>query len=153
MQQSAGILLCRRRAVGPEFFLVHPGGPYFARKDAGWWTIPKGEPQPGEELLQAAVREFEEGTGFRPEGTFIALQPVKQKGAKVVHCWTASGDLDAAVIQSNYFELEWPPRSGQFRQFPEIDKAGWFGVADAVRLINVQQRSFIEEALLLPGFF
>lgn len=145
MKQSAGILLYRRTTGTPEYFLVHPGGPFFAKKDAGWWTIPKGELMPGEEPLKAAIREFEEETGYRPEGEFIPLQPVTQKGGKQVQCWAVAGDTDAAAIVSNMFEIEWPPHSGKRKSFPEIDQARWFDAATAKKYINEKQVAFITE--------
>lgn len=146
MKISAGILLFRHKPVGElEFFLVHPGGPYFARKNEGWWTIPKGEPLDGEELLAAAVREFEEETGYMPEAPFHALRPITQKGGKKVYCWAAKGDLDPKTISCNTFALEWPPRSGRQENFPEIDKAGWFALEDALNMINERQRDFLIE--------
>lgn len=148
MKQSAGILLFRHTDA-VEFFLVHPGGPFFAKKNEGAWTIPKGEPVPGEELLATAVREFEEETGCKVSGDFIQLQSIKQKGGKVVHCWALEQDIDPADIASNTFELEWPPRSGKKRTFPEIDKAGWFGLDEAKRLINVMQAALLDEVVAL----
>lgn len=145
MKQSAGILLYRKNNDITEYFLVHPGGPFFVKKDAGWWTIPKGEIEPGEAPLQAAIREFEEETGYRPEGTFIPLQPITQKGGKQVLCWATEGDLDHGTIVSNLFEIEWPPRSGKKKQFPEIDRAGWFDADTAKKMINPQQAAFIDE--------
>jgi len=145
MKQSAGILLFRKNKNQKEFFLVHPGGPFFSRKDAGWWTIPKGEILLGEQPLETALREFEEETGFRPQGPFMELKPIKQKGGKLVMCWAAEGNLDPATIVSNTFDIEWPPRSGKLRSFPEIDRAGWFAFEEARRLINERQVAFLEE--------
>lgn len=145
MKKSAGILLYKYEAGRMFFFLVHPGGPYFKNKDAGWWTIPKGELMPGESPLDCAIREFEEETGHKPEGPYIELQPVVQKGGKTVMAWACIGDLNAGTIQSNEFEMEWPPRSGKMQSFPEIDKAGWFAPEEALRLINERQQSFINE--------
>jgi predicted NUDIX family NTP pyrophosphohydrolase len=145
MKQSAGILLYRKNKGATTYFLVHPGGPFFAKKDAGWWTIPKGEIEPGEAPLQAAIREFEEETGYRPEGTFIPLKPITQKGGKQVLCWATEGDLDHLSIVSNLFEIEWPPHSGKRKQFPEIDRAGWFDADTAKKMINPQQAAFIDE--------
>jgi len=145
MKQSAGILLFRKINKEPEFFLVHPGGPFFSRKNEGWWTIPKGELLKDEQPLDAAIREFEEETGYCPAGEFIPLQAIKQKGGKVVLCWAAEGDLDAELITSNTFELEWPPRTGKMKIFPEIDKAGWFNLATAGMLINEKQAAFLQE--------
>jgi len=145
MKQSAGILLYRKTDHGPEFFLVHPGGPFFSRKNEGWWTVPKGELLEEEQPLDAAIREFEEETGYRPQGGFIPLQPIKQKGGKVVFCWAVEGDLEAEQITSNTFEIEWPPRSGKMKSFPEIDKAGWFNLVEAGKMINEKQADFLKE--------
>lgn len=125
--------------------LVHPGGPFRAKKDNGAWTIPKGEPAQGEDLLLAARREFFEETGSRAEGSFIALAPVRQKGGKLVHAWALEGDLDVSAIQSNTFEMEWPPRSGKLRSFPEIDKAQWFTPEEALEKILPAQQELLEE--------
>lgn len=125
--------------------LVLPGGPYFAGKDAGSWTIPKGEFAEDESPLQAATREMEEETGYRPTGTFIELAPIKQKGGKIVHCWAVAGDLDASTIVSNTFELEWPPHSGKRQTFPEIARAAWFTIDTARRKINERQQPLLEE--------
>ncbi len=149
MKQSAGILLTRSAGKGLEFFLVHPGGPFFARKDAGWWTVPKGEIAPGEDPLEAAVREFREETGYTPLPPFTRLASVVQKGGKQVHCWVATGNLEPENIISNTFEIAWPPKSGKLKTFPEIDKAGWFTMQEAVKLINEKQAPFLEEALRL----
>lgn len=145
MKQSAGILLYRNTGSETEFFLVHPGGPYFAKKNEGWWTIPKGELQPLEEPLDCAVREFKEETGYLPQGPFIALKPIIQKGGKKVVCWAAAGNLDPDTITSNTFEIEWPPRSGKMKEFPEIDKARWFAFEEAILFINERQVSLLEE--------
>ena len=147
MKQSAGILLYRLTEKGPEFFLVHPGGPFFTKKDAGWWSIPKGEMMPDEEPLDAAIREFEEETGYRPSGEFKALQPIIQKGGKKVYCWLVAGDLDPETITCNTFELEWPPRSGKKASFPEIDRAAWFSLVEARQKINEKQAAFLDEAV------
>ncbi|WP_118951658.1 NUDIX domain-containing protein [Taibaiella helva] len=151
MKQSAGILLYRYAQGRLHLFLVHPGGPYFTRKDAGWWTIPKGEPMPGESLREAAFREFEEETGHKPAGEALALSPVVQRGGKTVHCWAVEGMLDPATIVSNLFEIEWPPRSGKKKAWPEIDKAGWFTEAEARARINERQQAFIDELILLTA--
>ncbi len=143
MKTSAGILLYRMQDNVPEFFLVHPGGPFFVSKDQGWWTIPKGEVLPGEELLHTALREMKEETGYHCIGPFTALEPVVQKGGKKVFCWAAPGTFDAKALVCNSFEMEWPPRSGKFKSFPEVDKAGWFKAAEALTLINQAQKSFI----------
>lgn len=144
-KQSAGILLYRKQASGLQVLLVHPGGPFFAKKDAGNWTIPKGEYPESEAPLDAAIREFEEETGYRPSGKFIPLKAIQQKGGKVVQCWAVSGELDPAGIVSNTFELEWPPRSGKKRSFPEVDKAAWFTLAEARQMMNERQTAFLDE--------
>ncbi len=144
-KQSAGILLYRRKATQLEVFLGHPGGPFWAKKDLGSWSIPKGEYLDGEEPLQAAIREFEEETGYRPSGDFIQLSSIRQKGHKTVHCWAVAGELDADSIVSNLFEIEWPPRSGKMKAFPEIDRAAWFSLEMARVKINERQASFIDE--------
>jgi predicted NUDIX family NTP pyrophosphohydrolase len=151
-RQSAGVLLYRVRQAAPEVFLVHPGGPFWAKKDAGAWSIPKGEAAPGEDLLARAQREFTEETGFILAGEFRPLAPVRQAGGKLVHAWAVEGDCDAAAIRSNTFDLEWPPRSGRVRAFPEVDRAQWFGLAAARDKINPAQRGLIDELerLLLP---
>lgn len=147
MKISAGILMFRERKNAIQFLLVHPGGPFFIKKAEGAWTIPKGEFMAEEEPLTAAIREFEEETGYRPSGNFIALNPITQKGGKKVLCWAVEGDLDHEHIKSNTFEIEWPPRSGKMKSFPEIDKAGWFGLEEAMQLINEKQVPFLEELL------
>jgi predicted NUDIX family NTP pyrophosphohydrolase len=144
---SAGILLYKRENSILKVFLVHPGGPFFAKKDAGAWSVPKGEIDEGEDALAAAKREFEEETGCRPEGEFIALTEVTQKSGKVVRAWAVEGDCDAETIRSNTFTLEWPPRSGKMREFPEVDKAGWFTVGEAKEKINPAQAALLEELL------
>lgn len=147
MKRSAGILLCRKGQEGTEFFLVHPGGPFFAKKHEGWWTIPKGEPNEGEGLLACAIREFAEETGYTPQPPFIQLGPITQKGGKTVYCWAAEGNLDPLAISSNTFEMEWPPKSGKIKAFPEIDKAGWFSYEEAKVLINERQQAFLDAVL------
>jgi predicted NUDIX family NTP pyrophosphohydrolase len=128
---AAGLLLFRRTATGPEVLLVHLGGPFWARKDRGAWSIPKGEPGPGEELLAAARREFQEETGMDPAGTPFPLGQVKQAGGKVVHAWALEGDFDPSSLTSNTFSVEWPKGSGQIHQYPEVDRAEWFDLAKA----------------------
>src|SRR6266436_9235452 len=124
---SAGLLMFRRKDDALEVLLVHPGGPFFAKKDESIWTIPKGEAAPGEDLLWRAQIEFEEEIGFRPEGEWIPLGSIKQKGGKTVHAWAFEGDLpDSFKLKSNVFEMEWPPRSGKLKKFPEIDQAVFF---------------------------
>jgi predicted NUDIX family NTP pyrophosphohydrolase len=142
---SAGILLFRRPGGSLEVLLAHPGGPYFARKDEGHWTIPKGEVDPGEELLAVARREFEEETGHpAPDGDPIDLESIVQKGGKVVHAWAVEGDLDPAAAVSNTFELAWPPGSGRRQAFPEIDRVAWFDPAEARRRVKPTQIALIE---------
>jgi predicted NUDIX family NTP pyrophosphohydrolase len=137
---SAGILLFRRGPSGTEVLLAHPGGPMFAKKDHGHWTIPKGEVEPGEELLDVARREFEEETGSAaPAGRPIELGSIVQKGGKTVHGWAIEGDLDPALAVSNSFELVWPPRSGRLETFPEIDRVEWFGAVEARSRIKETQ--------------
>ncbi len=134
---SAGILLYKRRKDNVlRVFLVHPGGPFFAKKDEGAWSVPKGEPGPGEDAFAAARREFEEETGCGTEGTFVPLPPITQKNGKIVLAWAVEGDCDADAISSNTFALEWPPKSGRVRDFPEVDRAGWFTVDEAKKKIN-----------------
>jgi predicted NUDIX family NTP pyrophosphohydrolase len=146
-KQSAGILLYRLKNLTPEFFLVHPGGPFWAKKDAGSWSIPKGEFDADENALAAAKREFREETGIEIAGKFIKLTPVKQKSGKLVFTWAVQGDLDSSRIRSNLFEIEWPPKSGKKKQFPEIDKGDWFSVQEAKEKILPAQVALIEELL------
>jgi predicted NUDIX family NTP pyrophosphohydrolase len=144
-RNSAGILMYRRRRGIVEVLLAHPGGPFWARKDLGAWSIPKGEFEPDEDSLAAAKREFEEETGLSVTGEFIPLAPIKQSGGKIVHIWAVEGDCDASAIKSNTFMIEWPPRSGRQQEFPEIDRAEWFSLAAAKEKITKGQRGFIEE--------
>ena len=147
-RQSAGILLHRRRDGAVEVLLVHPGGPFWANKDLGAWSIPKGEYEPGDDPLACALREFEEETGHRLEATgLVELGTLRQKGGKVVTAWAAPGDLDAATVTSNTFTIEWPPRSGRRRQFPEIDRAGWFDLATARQKLLAAQAELIDRLL------
>jgi predicted NUDIX family NTP pyrophosphohydrolase len=144
-KQSAGLLLYRVRQAAPEVFLVHPGGPFWVKKDTGAWSIPKGEAEPDEDLLARARREFTEETGFAVDGEFRPLAPVRQSGGKIVHAWAIEGDCDAAAIKSNTFDLEWPPRSGRVQAFPEVDRAQWFALAAAREKINRAQLGLIDE--------
>jgi len=148
---SAGILLYRRRQGLPEVFLVHPGGPFWAKKDAGAWSIPKGEAAPGEDLLSAARREFQEETGLGIDGVFRELAPVRQPSGKRVHAWAVEADLDADAIHSNSFEMEWPPRSGLRREFPEVDRAAWFGLPTARNKITKGQLGLLDQLERLLG--
>ena len=130
-KRSAGLLMYRRRSGAVQVFLVHPGGPFWARKDYGSWSIPKGEYSPDENPLEAAKREFEEETGFTAQGNFKELAEIRQKGGKYVKAWALEGDCDPTAIKSNIFTMEWPPRSGKEQEFPEIDRAGWFMLREA----------------------
>lgn len=145
VRKSAGLLLYRRRGDAVEVFLVHPGGPLWANRDVGAWSIPKGEFGPDEDPLAAASREFEEETGFKLEGRFTALTPVRQRNNKVVYAWAIEGDCDAALAKSNAFPLEWPPHSGITREFPEIDRADWFSLATAKEKIFNGQVGLLNE--------
>jgi len=144
-KQSAGILLYRRKTDSLEVFLVHPGGPFWKNKDAGSWTIPKGEFTNDEPALDAAVREFREETGFVLRGPFKPLSPIRQKGGKRVYAWASHGDIDATAIVSNKVEIEWPRKSGKLLSFPEVDKAAWFPISQAREYINPAQVAFLEE--------
>jgi predicted NUDIX family NTP pyrophosphohydrolase len=141
---SAGLLMFRRRPDGPEALLVHPGGPFWRNKDLGAWTIPKGEPAEGEEPLATARREFEEETGIHPEGELHPLGSITQKGGKVVHAWAFEGDCDPAAVCSNTFDVQWPPGSGQWRSFPEVDRAEFFALDEARRRINPAQVALLD---------
>ncbi|HEY8548769.1 MAG TPA: NUDIX domain-containing protein [Vicinamibacterales bacterium] len=144
---SAGLLMYREAADGIEVFLVHPGGPFFRNKDEGAWTIPKGVIEEGEEPLAAAQREFTEETGFTPSGPYLPLTPVKQKGGKVVMAWAFRGDCDPFTVKANTFTIEWPRGSGRMREFPEIDYAAFFPVAEARRKLNPAQVAFLDDLL------
>lgn len=143
---TAGLLLYRRHGE-LEIFLVHPGGPFWAKKDAGAWSLPKGEIGEGEDPLQAAKREFTEETSFSIDGEFRRLNPVKQSGGKIVHAWAIEGDCDPVQLRSNLFSMEWPPKSGQKKEFPEVDRAGWFKIPEARKLILVAQIGFIDQLI------
>ncbi|HEX2968224.1 MAG TPA: NUDIX domain-containing protein [Bacteroidales bacterium] len=146
-KQSAGILLYRLTEKGPEFFLVHPGGPFWAKKDSHAWSIPKGEFTAEEDPLEAAKREFEEETGNKISADFIKLRPIKQKGGKEVFCFACEENFDPSSLKSNTFEIEWPPRSGKRQSFPEVDKGEWFDALTAKTRINEYQIAFIDEVL------
>ncbi|HUQ28109.1 MAG TPA: NUDIX domain-containing protein [Usitatibacter sp.] len=143
-KRSAGLLLYRKRAGHLEVFLVHPGGPFWARKDAGAWTIPKGEIGVGEDPLAAARRETTEETGFTPEGDFLELAPVRQKAGKLVHAWAIEADCDPGELRSNAFSMEWPPRSGKMAEFPEVDRGAWFGMEEARTRLLESQHPFLD---------
>ncbi len=144
-KQSAGILVFRKKKDEIKVFLVHPGGPYWRNKDAGAWSIPKGEFNNNEDTLDAAKREFLEETGVSISGQFIELQPIKLKSGKTVFAWAIEIDIDAETIVSNVFELEWPPRSGQMQSFPEVDKGAWFSMEEAKEKINMMQINLLEQ--------
>ena len=144
-KQSAGLLLYRGNKINLEVFLVHPGGPFWKNRDEGAWSIPKGEFEENEEPLQAAIREFSEETGKTVSGRFMKLKSVVQKSGKTVIAWAVEKNIDAAHIVSNNFEIEWPRRSGKFKNFPEVDKAGWFFMNEAKKKINVAQVSLLTE--------
>jgi predicted NUDIX family NTP pyrophosphohydrolase len=151
-KESAGILLYRRRRGAIEVFLVHPGGPFWKKKDEGAWTIPKGEPNSGEERLIAAIREFAEETGTTLAGDFRTLPAIKQAGGKWVHAFAIEGDLDPTSLVSNEFEMEWPPRSGKRARFPEADRGAWFSLEDARGRINKGQTALLDAlGQLHPG--
>ena len=144
-KQSAGILLYRNVSAGYEVFIVHPGGPFWAKKDSGAWSIPKGEFVEGEEPLAAAKREFTEETGqHAPAGAYEPLGQAKQPSGKIVYIWAIQANMDPAALHSNAVELEWPPRSGQRQSFPEVDRAGWFGLAKAKTKLVKGQVVFVE---------
>jgi len=145
MKRSAALLVYKRRKIGTEVFLVHPGGPFWAKKDLGAWSIPKGEFHDTEDGLAAAKREFMEEVGQQIDGTFIALTPIKQRGGKMVHAWAVEGEVDPAAVRSNEFEMEWPPRSGRTARFPEVDRGQWFPMAEAFQRILTAQAPILEE--------
>lgn len=142
---SAGLLMYRRSRGRLQVFLAHPGGPFFSRKDIGAWTIPKGLIDPGEEPLAAAKREFQEETGLIPSGPYTPLSPVRMSSGKIVHAWAFEGDCDPKSISSNSFSLEWPPKSGITREFPEVDRAGWFDMEEAEKKITKGQAPLLRE--------
>ncbi len=140
---SAGLLVYRRGSDGPEYLLAHPGGPYWARRDDGAWTIPKGLVEGGHDLLATARREFLEETGLSLEGPFVPLPRVRQKSGKTVHAFAVEAAPDLSAFRSNNFEMEWPPKSGRLRSFPEIDRIGYFPYSDAMKKIILYQRPFL----------
>jgi predicted NUDIX family NTP pyrophosphohydrolase len=141
---AAGLLLFRRKPAGLEVLLVHPGGPFWARRDLGVWSLPKGEVAPGEDPLSAARREFREETGLEPSGTLFPLGQVKQPSGKVVRAWALEGDFDPNALKSNTFVMEWPKGSGQMREFPEVDRAAWFDLAEARLYILAAQAPLLD---------
>ena len=142
-KRSAGVILYRLR-TGVEVFLVHPGGPFWVKKDEGAWSIPKGEHQDGEESIDVARREFFEETGFEVSGDFVEIGSVKQTGGKVVTAWAVEGDCDPDLLRSNLFEMEWPPRSGRIQSFPEVDRGGWLSLGEAKRRILKSQEPLLD---------
>ena len=143
-KRSAGLVMYRRRASGIEVFLVHPGGPFWAKKDLGAWTLPKGEYEADEDPLEAAQREFQEETGFLASGDFIELGSVRQKSGKIVTAWAFEGDCDPVQLVSNTCEIDWPPRSGKRMQIPEVDRGRWFGFAEAHDYIRAEQGELLD---------
>ncbi len=146
-KQSAGLLMYRKRGKSIQVLLVHPGGPFWVKKDLGAWSMPKGEFTEEEDPLKAARREFEEETGVLPTGQFMRLGTIKQPSGKIVHAWAFEGDLEAKNIKSNTFSMEWPPQSGRQQEFPEIDRADWFSIEAARERISKGQLEFIDELL------
>jgi predicted NUDIX family NTP pyrophosphohydrolase len=146
-KKSAGLLLFRETADGLEVLLIHPGGPFWVKRDDGAWSIPKGEIAEGEEPLAAAKREFEEETGAAADGDFIALDAPKQPGGKVVLAWAIRSDFDPSQLRSNTFSMEWPPKSGRQQAFPEVDRAAWFRVEDARIKILKGQAGFLDQLI------
>jgi predicted NUDIX family NTP pyrophosphohydrolase len=144
-KRSAGILLYRRRGGALEVFLAHPGGPFWAKRDLGAWTIPKGEIDEGEDPLEAAKREFAEEIGARLEGEFRELKPIRQKGGKLVLAWAVEGNCDAGNVRSNLFSMEWPPKSGKHAEFPEVDRAAWFALDEAKAKMLPSQLPLLDE--------
>lgn len=144
-RRSAGLLMYRRSGGILEVLLVHPGGPFWMKKDAGAWSIPKGEYETGEEALAAAAREFQEETGLVARGPYTPLTPIRQQGGKVVEAWAFEGDCDAESLKSTTFSLEWPRGSGRRQEFPEVDRAGWFGLDEARRKILPAQAALLDE--------
>jgi len=149
---SAGLVMYRYRGAKLEVFLVHPGGPFWSKKDEGVWSIPKGEYTEDEEAFEVAKREFKEETGYKAEGDFMQLSPIKQPGGKIIAAWAFEGDCDAGKIKSNTFSMEWPPRSGKQAEFPEVDRAAWFPIKAAKTKLLKGQVSFIEQLCEALGY-
>jgi predicted NUDIX family NTP pyrophosphohydrolase len=141
---SAGLLMYRDTDHDLEVLLVHPGGPFWQRKDNGAWTIPRGEVENGEDYLTAAIREFKEETGWQPQGPYLSLGEVRLRSGKTVHAWAFPGSVDPASLRSNLFEIEWPPKSGRRQQFPEIDRAGFFPMAEARNKMRISELPFLD---------
>jgi predicted NUDIX family NTP pyrophosphohydrolase len=141
---SAGLLMYRDTDHDLEVLLVHPGGPYWQRKDNGVWTIPRGEVENGEDYLTAAIREFQEETGWQPQGPYLPLGEVRLRSGKAIHAWAFCGSFDPASLRSNLFEIEWPPKSGRRQQFPEIDRAGFFTMVEAPKKIRISELPFLD---------
>lgn len=150
-QKSAGILVYKQSEGELLFFLVHPGGPFFANKEKGVYTIPKGLIEDGEDPLSSAIREFKEETSLLVDGDFIPIGSIVQKGGKIVQGWAIAADIDPTQIKSNMFSMEWPPKSGKMQQFPEVDKGGWYNLEAALQLINVQQQQFLDRLIEIVG--
>ena len=144
-RKSAGLLLFRRKKIGIEVLLVHPGGPLWAKKDNGAWSIPKGEIEDGEDPLLAARREFEEELGSPVKGDFVGLTPIRQASGKLVHAWAVESDFDPSTFKSGLFSMEWPPRSGRQQHFPEVDRVKWFAIDEAKRKINTAQIALLDQ--------
>jgi predicted NUDIX family NTP pyrophosphohydrolase len=150
-RHSAGLLLFRRHNGEIEVFLAHPGGPFWAKKDAGAWTIPKGEYEPGEEPLDAARREFEEETGFKVDGEFLDLGTVTQNSGKIVAAWAVEGNCDPEKLVSNYCQVEWPPRSRRMIDIPEVDRGAWYSIEEARKKMFTAQISFLDRLIEKEG--
>jgi predicted NUDIX family NTP pyrophosphohydrolase len=144
-KQSAGLLVYRKRDGNIEVLLVHPGGPFWKNKDLGAWSIPKGEFAEGEEPLEVAQRELYEEIGMTIDGSFVPLQPIKQRGGKTVYAWAVEADLDVSHVKSNTFTIEWPPRSGKLEEFPEVDRAEWFEMDTALKKIHEGQCELLRQ--------
>jgi predicted NUDIX family NTP pyrophosphohydrolase len=150
-KKSAGLLLFRQVSGSLEVFLVHPGGPFWKKRDEGAWSIPKGEIGEGEDPLAAARREVEEETGFTVHGRALPLHPLRQAGGKVVHAWAVEAEVDPALLVSNAFSMEWPPKSGRMQEFPEVDRGGWFPLEAARGKILKGQAGFLSQLQELLG--
>lgn len=150
-KKSAGILLFQKVKDNIKVFLVHPGGPFYRKKDDGCWSIPKGEFSDEEEGLSAAIREFQEETGHQIKGNFVELDPIKLPSRKIVHAWAVEGHIPSENITSNTFELEWPPKSGKIQEFPEVDRAEWFSIVEAKKKMNKGQVNLLEQLASMVG--